>query len=61
MFNKILCHQIFLEFLCMICLAINFHLAMKKLFILALKFDYFAISQYRDLHLKEFNMVEKWS
>ena len=33
---------------------------MKKLFILTLKFDYFAISQYRDLHLKEFNMVEKW-
>ena len=30
---------------------------MKKLFILALKFDFFAISQYRDLHLKEINMV----
>ena len=32
----------------------------KKLYILDLKFDYFAISQYRDLHFKEINKVLKW-
>ena len=33
----------------------------KKLYnILNLKFDYFAISQYRDLHFKEINIVLKW-
>ena len=31
----------------------------KKLYILDLNFDYFAISQYRDLHLQEINMVER--
>ena len=33
---------------------------MKKLYILALKFDYFVISQDKDLHLKEINIVQKW-
>ena len=45
------------RFLDMICLAINYHLVMKKIYRLALKFDYFAIAQYRALHLKEINIV----
>ena len=44
----------------MIYLAICYYLAVKKLSIFALKFDYFAISQYSDFHLKEINIVQKW-
>ena len=36
----------------------GYHLAMKKLHILSIKFDYFAISQYLDLHFK-INIVHK--
>ena len=32
-----------------------------KIYILALKFDYFAIAYYRALHLKWINIVFKWS
>ena len=35
----------------MIFLAIYYHLAMKK--------NYFAVYQYRDLHLKDINIVQK--
>ena len=31
------------------------------MYIYALKFDYFAISQYRALHLKEIDIVLKWT
>ena len=48
--------QIFLKFLDMICKAINHHLVMKSTHIFE-KFDYFALSQYRALHLKEVNKV----
>ena len=34
-------HHIFLKFLDMICLAINYHIVMKTPAIFALKFDYF--------------------
>ena len=41
------------------CLAIKYHLAMKKQYILALKIDNFAIFQIRTLHRKEINIVKK--
>ena len=46
-----------LIFLNMICLLINYHLVMKKNYILALKFDHFALAQNRALHRKEINIV----
>ena len=42
----------------MICSTMYYHLAMKENYIFyALKYDYFAISQYRDLQHKEINIV----
>lgn len=42
-------------------LAMNFYLAVKKNpHFSALKFEYFAISFYRALLLKEINTVQKW-
>ena len=38
----------------------GYHLAMKKLHILSIKYDYLTISQYLDLHFK-INIVQKWS
>ena len=38
-------------------LAINYHLFNNKIKILNVKFDYFAIAQYRYIHLKEVNIV----
>ena len=44
----------------MICFAIYYQFAIKlHVYISSIKFDYFAISQYRDLHLREIHMVEK--
>ena len=40
----------------MIPLAIDYQLVMKKPHILTLEFDYFGISQYRALHIKEVNI-----
>ena len=62
-------HQIVIKFLYIICLVIVNQLAIEKnYYILALKFDDFAKSQwymvmyYRDLHhkVKEINIVQKW-
>ena len=62
-------HQIFLKFLYIICLVIVYQFSnreKKNYYILALKFDDFAISQwymymyYSDLHHKEINIVQKW-
>ena len=39
-------------FLYMICLAIYYHLA-RKSYNLPLKLDYYALSQYRDIYLKD--------
>ena len=50
-------HQIFVQCSDMISLAIYYHSAIKKLYILALKSDYFAKSLNRAIHLKEINIV----
>ena len=52
-------HHTFLKCLDMICLAINYyHLAMKKLYISTLEFD-FSTYQNRDLRPKEISTVQK--
>ena len=50
-------HQIFLKFLDVICLAINYNLLMINSHILTLKIDCFTLSLCRALHFKEINIV----
>lgn len=50
-------HQIFLKFLDVICLAINYNYLMENLHILTLKIDSFALSLCRALHFKEINII----